>query len=116
MLNVDSVTDLFGAPMRITYDPARLRLMDVAAGPMMTSDGQQPIFSRNILNDRGEAAIILNRLPGSQGVSGAGGLLALTFQAVSPGQALIQVAETMFRNSKQESITAGTPMAMMLVK
>jgi len=116
LLNVDSVTDLFGAPMRITFDPQRLRLMDVAAGPLMTADGQQPIFSRNVLNDRGEAAIILNRMPGSQGVSGAGGLLSLTFQAVSPGQAIIQVAETMFRNTQQQPITAAAPMAMITVK
>jgi general secretion pathway protein D len=116
LLNIENVTDLYAAPLKITFDSARLRLTDVAAGPMMGGDGQQPIFSRNILNDRGEATVILNRMPGAPGVSGGGGLVSLVFQAAAQGQALVQVAEPQFRNSRQEAITASAPMAMIVVK
>jgi general secretion pathway protein D len=116
LLNIENITDLFAAPMRITFDATRLRLTDVAAGPFMSGDGQQPIFSRNILNDRGEATIILNRMPGAPGVSGGGGLISLVFQAAAQGQALVQIAEPQFRNSRQEPIAASAPMAMIVVK
>ena len=38
--------------------------------------------TENIRNDTGEATITLARLPGSPGVTGTGGLITLTFQAV----------------------------------
>lgn len=104
ILNAESVTDLFGAPLRVQWDPKVLRLNEVSRGAMLAGDGQQPIFSRNIMNDRGEAAIILNRLPGTAGISGAGSLLTLVFQAVGAGKAEVKLADVTLRDSRMQLI------------
>ena len=39
------------------------RLNDVGRGDLLASDGQQPVFTKNIQNDAGTATVQLNRLP-----------------------------------------------------
>src|SRR5262249_31453111 len=43
--------DIFEAPMQIQYDPKVLRLNDVVRGGLMANDGQQVVFTKNIMND-----------------------------------------------------------------
>jgi general secretion pathway protein D len=116
ILNAESVTDLFGAPLRVQWDPKVLRLNEVSRGAMLAGDGQQPIFSRNIMNDRGEAAVILNRLPGTTGVSGAGSLLTFVFQAVGTGKAEVKLADVTLRDSKMQTIGAEAGSTVIIVQ
>lgn len=102
----ENATDLFGAPMRLRWDAKVLRLVEVTRGPLFASDGQQPVFTRNIRNDEGEAVIMLNRPSGSTGVSGSGTLLTLTFQAVAKGSTAISALELNARNSQLQPIEA----------
>ena len=95
--------------MRITWDPKILRLNEVNRGGMMAADGQQPIFTRNIRNDTGEVSIVLNRLPGSAGVNGTGGLVSLVFQAIEKGATEVKVAEISLRNSQMQPVAAEAP-------
>ena len=53
-------------------------------GDFLASDGQQPVFTKNIMNDTGTATIQLNRQPGTPGVNGGGVLVTLNFQADRP--------------------------------
>jgi len=115
-LNVENATDLFGSPLRITYDPKVLRLNDVVRGGLLGGDGQSPIFSRNIRNDAGEATVVLNRLPGSPGVSGSGGLVTLMFQAVGKGSTEVRLAEVTLRNSQMQAMKADAPVAAVTVE
>ena len=86
-----------------------LRLNEVSRGTLLSGDGQQPLFTRNIRNDAGEVSIILNRLPGSAGVSGSGGLVNLVFQAVGKGSTEVKVAEVSLRNSQQQPVAVDAP-------
>jgi general secretion pathway protein D len=115
-VQVDNATDLFGAPMHIQFDNRTLRLNDISVGSLMSGDGQMPIFSRNILNDRGEAAVILNRLPGSPGISGSGVLLNLSFQAVAAGASTLRLNDSTLRNSRMEPISAAVPSVNLTVR
>lgn len=115
-LQVDNANDLSGAPMRIKWDPKVLRLLDVSRGPMFAGDGQQPIFTRNIRNDEGEAAVILNRVAGQPGVNGSGTLLTLTFQAVGKGSTVVTAQDVALRDSKMQPVNAGAPAAMVNVE
>ena len=108
-LQLDNGTDIFGSPMRISWDPKVLRLNEVSRGTLLSGDGQQPLFTRNIRNDAGEVSIILNRLPGSAGVSGSGGLVNLVFQAVGKGSTEVKVAEVSLRNSQQQPVAVDAP-------
>ena len=85
---LENASDLFSAPVQIKFDPKVLRLNDVAKGTLLGSDGQQVIFTKNILNDTGTATVNLNRMPGTSGVSGSGTLVTLTFQVVGRGIAI----------------------------
>jgi general secretion pathway protein D len=115
-LEVENAQDLFSAPFHLKYDPQILRLTEVKPGNLLSSDGQKAIFTRNILNDTGDATVHLNRMPGSGGVSGSGVLAVFTFQAITPGTATVTFSELPARNSKLLPIQAGIPQASVLVK
>jgi general secretion pathway protein D len=113
-LNVENARDLFSAPFRITFDPKIVRLNDVTAGNLLTSDGKQILpLSKNIQNDTGEASVSLTRAPGAGGVSGSGALVTFVFQAVGRGAANIIFADFALRNSQlQPTPAAVAPLAI----
>lgn len=113
---VENVTDLFASPMRLKWDPKILRLTAIRQGPLLTSDGKQVSFSENTLNDAGEASITLNRLPGSGGVNGSGGLVILTFQAAGKGVAEVGAPDLQLNNSQMQPIAASAPVLKISVQ
>lgn len=108
-LQVSDAQDLFSAPLKVKYDPAKLKLAAATAGALMSHDGQQVNFSFQDAPEAGEVAVTLNRLPGSKGVSGAGALMSLTFNAVAPGQTTVAVMETSLKNSTLQPVPSPTP-------
>ena len=54
-VQIEGATDVASAPMQIRFDPKMLRLNDVVRGEFLSSDGQQPVFTKNIMNDAGVA-------------------------------------------------------------
>jgi general secretion pathway protein D len=115
-LQIDNAADLFGAPMRLKWDPKVLRLNDVSRGALLASDGQQPIFTRNIRNDEGEAVVVLNRAAGAPGVNGSGTLLTLTFQAIGKGSTAVSVLDLSLRNAQMQPVSAQPAPAMVNVE
>ncbi|MBI3664934.1 MAG: hypothetical protein HY236_01705 [Acidobacteria bacterium] len=115
-LLLDNVTELFAAPLRITYDPKMLHLVDVRKGGLLTSDGQDIIFSKNVQEDSGEASINLARFPGSGGVSGSGVLLVVEFQAAGAGKTTVNISSIAARNAKLEAIPLDAPRAEVVVR
>ena len=113
---LENASDLFSAPVQIKYDPKVLRLNDVVKGTVMGSDGQQVIFTKNILNDTGTATVNLNRMPGTSGVSGSGTLITLNFQAVGRGIASVEAPQFTARNSKAQPLVTASPVALVTVK
>jgi general secretion pathway protein D len=114
---VDNAQQLFAAPLRIRYDQRVLTLVDVSkgdflAGPEMTD----VIFSRNIRNQSGQAAVNLSRFPGTGGADGSGVLVTLTFQAVAPGQTSVAVTPTGARTAEQQTVSIGTAQAQVTVR
>ena len=99
-LLAENVTDLFSAPLKVNFDPKALRLLDLRRGALLANDGQDVIFSKNVLNDAGEATINLSRFPGSPGISGSGVLLTLEFEAASPATTSINISNVAARSSR----------------
>ena len=104
------------APLRIRYDQRVLSLVDVSkgdflAGPELTD----VIFSRNIRNQAGQAAVNLSRFPGTGGADGGGVLVTLTFEAVAAGQTTVAVTPTGARNAEQQTVPLGTAQATVTV-
>jgi general secretion pathway protein D len=115
-VTLEGAADAASAPLQIQFDPKVLRLNDVVRGPLFSSDGQQAIFTKNILNDSGTAAVQLSRFPGSPGVTGDGTLVTLNFQAVGKGTTSITLPNVNVKNTQGATIAAGTPQASVTVK
>lgn len=101
--------DVAAAPMQISFDPKVLRLNDVVRGDFFSNDGQQPIFTKNIMNDSGSATVQLSRQPGTAGVNGSGVLVTLNFQAVGRGITAVSIPNLTVRNSKGQPVTSASP-------
>jgi general secretion pathway protein D len=104
---VSGANDAAGAPMQIQFDPKILRLNDIMLGDFMTQGGQEPVLTKNILNDAGAATVQLARPPGSAGASGDGVLVNLSFQAVGRGSTVITIPNlTVFNSQGQPTLNA----------
>ncbi len=76
-------TDVSSVPLQIQYDPSKLTLVNVGDGDLLNRDGQ--IVSMAHRDDGGSLTVNVSRPPGAPGVSGAGVVCVLTFQASSQG-------------------------------
>ncbi|MGC9971903.1 MAG: cohesin domain-containing protein [Bryobacteraceae bacterium] len=115
-LEIENAKDLFAAPFHLKFDPQVLRLTEVKAGGLLSSDGQKIIFTRNILNESGDATVNLNRMPGTSGIGGSGVLATFTFQAVKPGATVVTFSELTARNSQLQPIQAAIPQTSLVIK
>ena len=115
-LLLEGGTDVASAPITIQFDPKVLRLNDVVRGDFLASDGQQPVFTKNIMNDTGTATIQLSRQPGSPGVNGGGVLVTLNFQTVGRGMTVVSLPNFSVRNSKGQPIGGGNPQLTVAVQ
>jgi general secretion pathway protein D len=106
---LDNGTDVASAPLSVRYDPKVLKLNTVLRGDFLASDGQQPVFSNNVLPDSGIATIQLNRQPGTPGVNGGGVLVTLQFQAIGRGNTVVNLQGVTVRNSQGLPIATGAP-------
>jgi general secretion pathway protein D len=108
-LQVAEAQDLFSAPMKVKYDPKKLKLATATAGAFLSGDGQRVNFTFQDAPAAGEVSVILNRLPGVPGLNGSGALLSLTFQALAAGQTTVTVLDSSLKNSKLQPVPAQTP-------
>lgn len=115
-LLVQNAADLGSAPMQIKFDPKILRLNDIVRGNLFSGDGQQPVFSKNIMNDTGEATVNLARPPGTAGASGSGTLITLVFQAVGRGDTTVTIPNLTLRNSRSQPLATMSPKLVINVK
>lgn len=88
------------SPIRVSWDPALLRLNDIAPGELMARDGGRVTSVKDIRNDAGQASLILSRAAGSPGVNGTGAVATLTFVALAPGNARVTVTEVGLRDTQ----------------
>jgi hypothetical protein len=93
-----------------------LKLTDVVQGSLMSSDGQQVTFTKNILNDTGEADITLNRLPGTGGVTGSGMLLTLSFTTLARDTTSVSIPAFSPSNSQGQPISNSSPLLTVTVR
>jgi len=115
-LTIANATDLFSAPLQIRFDPRVLKLNDVTQGSLMSSDGQQATFTKNIQNDTGEADVTLNRLPGTGGVTGSGMLVTLSFTALARGATGVSAPAFSPTNSQGQPISNSSPLLTVMVR
>jgi general secretion pathway protein D len=115
-LIIDNAGDVSSAPLQVAFDPKVVKLNDVGRGDFFSSDGQIPVFTKNIQNDAGAAAINLNRLPNTPGVSGSGVLATMIFQGVAAGTSTVTIPNLTVRNAQGQVVFTGSPQMTINVK
>ena len=115
-LMVENAADLASTPMQIRFDPKILQLTDVVRGNLLAGDGNQVTFSKNIVNDSGEATVNISRFPSTGGVSGSGSIVTLVFQAIGRGNTVVTVPSLVLRNSRSQPILTASPALPVSVK
>jgi general secretion pathway protein D len=115
-LIIENATDVSSAPLQVTFDPKVVKLNDAGRGDFFSSDGQIPVFTKNIQNDAGAAAMNLSRLPDTPGVSGTGVLTTLIFQAVAKGSTTVTIPNLTVRNAQGQVVFSGSPRLTISVK
>ncbi len=108
-LHVGEAVDLFQAPMRLKYDPKKLKLLAATPGAFLSNDGQRVTFSHDDQPEKGEVAIQMSRPAGAPGLTGNGAVLSLTFQTLTPGETQIGLIDSALQNSKLQPVPAQKP-------
>jgi general secretion pathway protein D len=91
-LNLDNVADMQSVAAHLQYDPRILRVVNIVPGdlPQRNAAPLQPV--RNILNDVGQADVLINRSPADGVVSGSGAVMSIIFQAVGRGDTQVSLS------------------------
>jgi general secretion pathway protein D len=107
--------DIISAPMQVQYDPAKLSLVNVGAGDFLNRDGNAVAL---VHRDDPPGSIVINasRPQGAAGVSGAGVVCVLTFQAKVAGESALAIANPMPKNSSQHVVPASGSRVSIVVK
>jgi general secretion pathway protein D len=97
--------DVASVPLQIQYDPARLSLVNVTPGDLLGRDNQAVAL---IHRDDGPGSITINaaRPPGVAGVSGAGVVCVLSFQAKQAGDSQLSMTRAVAVTSAQQQLPA----------
>ncbi len=107
--------DVSSVPLQLNYDPAKLTLVNVTGGDLLSKDGQaMALIHRD--DGPGNVTIVGSRPPGTAGVSGSGVICVLTFQAKNPGQTSVTMTRAGAVNSKQQQMPAQSSQANIVVK
>ena len=102
-VNLAGGQDVFSVPMQLHYDHTKLSLINVDTGSYLGRDGQAiALVHRD--DGAGNVVISASRPPGVAGVTGAGTVCILTFQASAQGDANMAVVRASAKNSAQQSI------------
>ena len=95
--------DIASVPLQIQYDPAKLSLLNVTNGDLLSRDNQAVAL---VHIDDGPGFISINaaRAPGAAGVNGAGVVCVLYFQAKTAGETRLSLTRAVAINSTQQQL------------
>jgi general secretion pathway protein D len=111
---LNSANDIASVPVQIQYDPAKLSLVNVAAGDLLNRDGQAvALIHRD--DGPGNLTVVASRPPGAAGVSGSGSVCVLTFQAKAAGTTALTMTRAGAVDSKQQPVTATPAQANIVI-
>ena len=107
--------DIASVPLQIQYDPAQLSLVNVTSGDLLSRDGQAAAL---VHRDDGPGSITINaaRPPGAAGISGAGVVCVLSFQAKAAGASVVSMTRAAAVNSAQQQIPVQSSQLSIQVK
>jgi general secretion pathway protein D len=85
--------NVYSVPLQVSYDPKLLQVVNVSNGGLLSQDGQAVALVHRDDDSTGALQITATRPPGSNGVSGQGAVVTLTFMAKSSGQSTLTISK-----------------------
>jgi general secretion pathway protein D len=112
---ITGAKDIGSVPLQVHYDPAKLALVNVGDGDFLGRDGQAVAL---VHRDDGQGGIKVNasRPPGAAGMSGAGVVCVLSFQAKGAGDTTISLVQPAAMTSSQQPVQADAVQTTVTVK
>jgi general secretion pathway protein D len=107
--------DVTSIALQLHYDTANLQLTGVAAGDVLSRDGQ-PTGLSHVEDPPGTLVVSISRPPGTRGVTGTGVVCVLTFQAKASGQTGLGITRASVVNTAQQQVPVQTGQATIVVK
>jgi general secretion pathway protein D len=97
--------DVTSVPMQVQYDPEKLSLVNVTGGDLLSRDNQAVAL---VHRDDGPGSLTINaaRPPGVAGISGAGVVCVLSFEARTAGESVLSMKRAAAINSAQQQSKA----------
>ncbi len=108
-------TDVTSIALQLHYDTANLQLSNVAAGDILSRDGQ-PTGISHVEDPPGTLVVSISRPPGTHGITGTGVVCVLTFQAKASGQSGLGITRASVVNAAQQQVPVQTGQATIVVK
>jgi general secretion pathway protein D len=109
-------TDVSSIALKMHYDPAKLGLVNVSSGDLLTRDGQPAPFISHKDEADGSLIVSVSRPPGTKGISGSGVVCVLTFQAKAAGPSDLSINGASVVNSAQQQLPAQNAQTSIVVK
>jgi general secretion pathway protein D len=112
---LNGAIDVSSIALQLHYDAAKLQLINVSAGDLLSRDGQAapPIHSDQ---PQGNLVVGLSRPPETHGVTGTGVVCVLTFQAKASGPSNLSIDRASVVNSAQQQLTVASAQTSIVVK
>jgi general secretion pathway protein D len=85
--------NVYSVPLQVSYDPKFLQVVNVSNGGLLSQDGQAVALVHRNDDSAGALQITATRPPGSNGVSGQGAVVTLTFLAKASGQSTLTISK-----------------------
>jgi len=107
--------DVVSVPLQVQYDPAKLSLVNVTQGDLLGRDNQAVTL---IHRDDGPGSVTINaaRPPGTPGISGAGVVCVMSFQAKAAGETALSLVRASAINTAQQPVPAPATRAMITIR
>ncbi len=108
--------NVYSVPLKITYNPNALSLVNISNGNFLSKDGQAVALVHRDDAQTGNIQVSATRPPGSGGVSGEGVVFTLTFQARAPGQSTLNIERAMLRDGGMQPMQAQGSQAVVTIR
>jgi general secretion pathway protein D len=112
---LNGASDVSSIALQLHYDPAKLQLVNVSSGSLLSSDGQA---APTIHTDQpaGNLVVGMSRPSGTHGITGTGVVCILTFQAKASGPSDVAITRASVVNGAQQQMPVASAQASIVVK
>ena len=109
-IHAENISDLAGWQFDIAFDPTALEAVDVTEGDFLKMDGSSTFFQGGTIdNAAGKIGGLSAARFSTQGASGTGVLLQVTFKAKAAGETEVTLPNLLFGSTTGASIPASPP-------